>query len=166
MKVLETALGAVFAPTRFSLVRISVRDLVAGGKSLLRKSGVGGGGQILILNNVRRVKSTPDPDKYRDAPPISIAILFQSMPSSWQKIADTPPICITIRLPFVLLYFCKSIGVRGRSNTPQNVIDKADLLILHPALEVFNNVLGIFPRLCSLIMEVASSNRQVPEPRS
>ena len=29
MKVLETAVGAVFAPTRFSLVRISMRDLVA-----------------------------------------------------------------------------------------------------------------------------------------
>ena len=42
-------MGAVFAPTRFSLVRISVRDLVADGKSLLRSSGVGGGGENLIL---------------------------------------------------------------------------------------------------------------------
>ena len=49
MKVLETAVGAVFASTRFSLVRISIRDLVADGKSLVRNSGVGGGGQILIL---------------------------------------------------------------------------------------------------------------------
>ena len=46
---METAAGAVFAPNRFSLVRISIRDLVADRKSLLRKSGVGGGGQILIL---------------------------------------------------------------------------------------------------------------------
>ena len=38
-------MGAVFAPTRFSLVRLSVRDLVADGKSLLRNSGVGGGGE-------------------------------------------------------------------------------------------------------------------------
>ena len=51
MKVLETAVGAVFASTRFSLVRISVRDLVADGKSLVRNSGVGGGGQNLILKN-------------------------------------------------------------------------------------------------------------------
>ena len=48
VKVLESAVGAVFAPTRFSLARISIRDLVADGKSLLN-SGVGGGGQNLIL---------------------------------------------------------------------------------------------------------------------
>ena len=52
MKVLEIAVGAVFASTRFSLVRISIRDLVADGKSLVRNSGVGGGGQNLILNSV------------------------------------------------------------------------------------------------------------------
>ena len=44
-------MGAVFAPTRFSLVRISIRDLVADGKSLVRNSGVGGGGENLILKN-------------------------------------------------------------------------------------------------------------------
>ena len=54
MKVLETAVGAVFAPTRFSLVRISIRDLVADGKSLVRNSGVGGGGENLILINLSR----------------------------------------------------------------------------------------------------------------
>ena len=49
-KVLEAAVGAVFAPTRFSLVRISIRDLVADGKSLVRSSGVTrSGGQNLIL---------------------------------------------------------------------------------------------------------------------
>ena len=42
-------MGAVFAPTRFSLVRISIRDLIADGKSLVRNSGVGGGGENLIL---------------------------------------------------------------------------------------------------------------------
>ena len=42
-------MGAVFAPTRFSLVSISVRDLVADGKFLVRNSGVGGGGENLIL---------------------------------------------------------------------------------------------------------------------
>ena len=42
-------MGAIFAPTRFSLVRISIRDLGADGKSLLRNSGVGGGGQNRIL---------------------------------------------------------------------------------------------------------------------
>ena len=36
-------MGAVFALTRFSLVRISIRNLVADGKSLVRSSGVGGG---------------------------------------------------------------------------------------------------------------------------
>ena len=49
VKVLEITVGAVFAPTRFSFVRISIRDLVADGKSLVRNSGVGGGGGNLIL---------------------------------------------------------------------------------------------------------------------
>ena len=39
MKVLEIAVGAVFATTRFSLVRISIPDLVGDGKSLVRNSG-------------------------------------------------------------------------------------------------------------------------------
>ena len=43
----------------------------------------------------------------------------KSMPSSWQKVAYTPPICITIRLPFVSRYFCGSIRVRGRWDTPK-----------------------------------------------
>ena len=42
-------MGAIFAPTRFSLVRISIQDLVADRKSLVRNSGVGGGGQNRIL---------------------------------------------------------------------------------------------------------------------
>ena len=42
-------MGAVFAPTRFSLVRISIRDLVADGISLVRSSGVGGGGENWLL---------------------------------------------------------------------------------------------------------------------
>ena len=43
-------MGAALAPTRFSLVRISFRDLVADGKSLVRNSVVGGGGEDLILS--------------------------------------------------------------------------------------------------------------------
>ena len=68
----------------------------------------------------RRAQSTPDPDtfeKYRDTPPISIAILLQKYALFWQKVVYTPPICITIRLPFVSRYFCESIRVRGRWNT-------------------------------------------------
>ena len=42
-------MGAVLAPARFSSVRTSIRDLVADGKSLVRNSVVGGGGQNLIL---------------------------------------------------------------------------------------------------------------------
>ena len=57
-------------------------------------------------------------EKYRDTPPISIAIFWQNMPSSWQNVLYTPPICITIRLPFVSRYFFRSIRVRGRWNTP------------------------------------------------
>ena len=36
-------MGTVFAPSRFSSVRISIRDLVAKGKSSVRNSGVQGG---------------------------------------------------------------------------------------------------------------------------
>ena len=57
----------------------------------------------------RRVKSTHGPatfEKYRDAPPISIAILCKSMHSSWHKSSKyttnlyhgTAPICIAILL--------------------------------------------------------------------
>ena len=49
MKVLEIAVGAAFALTRFSLERISIRDLVADGKSAAKNSAVGGWGQKLIL---------------------------------------------------------------------------------------------------------------------
>ena len=45
VKALETAVGEIFAPTRFSLVRIPFKDLVADGKSLVRNSGVGVGGE-------------------------------------------------------------------------------------------------------------------------
>ena len=41
MKVVEIAVGAVFTSTRFFLVRISVGDLVADGKSLVMNSGFG-----------------------------------------------------------------------------------------------------------------------------
>ena len=71
--------------------------------------------------NIRKVTSTPDPDtleKYRDTPLISMAYFCKSMPSSWQTVVYTPPICITIRLPFVSRYSFRSIRVRGRWNTP------------------------------------------------
>ena len=40
------------------------------------------------------------------------------MPFSWQRVVYTPPICITMRLPFVSRYFCRSIRVRGHWCTP------------------------------------------------
>ena len=56
--------------------------------------------------------------KYRDTPPISMAYFCKCMPCLWQNVVYTPPICITIRLPFVSRYFCGSIRVRGRWDTP------------------------------------------------
>ena len=50
-------MGAIFAPTRFSLVRISIRDLVADGKSLVRNSGVGGGGDNRVLRFLLALES-------------------------------------------------------------------------------------------------------------
>ena len=41
-----------------------------------------------------------------------------TMPSFWLEVLYTSPICITILLPFILGYFCRSIKVRGRWNTP------------------------------------------------
>ena len=63
---------------------------------------------FLAVSCFRKVTSTPDPDifgGYRDAPPISIAILLQkyALPLAESSIYtnlyhDTPPICIAIFL--------------------------------------------------------------------
>ena len=44
----------------------------------------------------------------------------KSMPSSWQKVAYTPPNCITIRLPFVSQCFCRRIRVRAVGTLPRS----------------------------------------------
>ena len=63
---MEIAMGAVLAPTRFSLARISIRDLVADGKSLVRKSGVlGGGVKSLILRAPRTPSNFEIPKVFR-----------------------------------------------------------------------------------------------------
>ena len=68
-------------------------------------------------------KSLTDPDtleNYRDTPPISSAMLLQKYALLLAESSIyTPPICVTIRLPFVSRYICKSIRVRGRWNTPK-----------------------------------------------
>ena len=73
---------------------------------------------------LRRVESTPDGPryfrKYRATPPISIAILLQKYALLLAEVVYTPPICITIRLPFVSRYFCRSIKVRGRWHAPNH----------------------------------------------
>ena len=48
--------------------------------------------------------------------PLLSRYLLKSTPSPWQKVAYTPPICITIRLPFVLRYICRSIRTGGHWN--------------------------------------------------
>ena len=64
---------------------------------------------MVVSSVFRRVKSTPDPDtfeKYRDTPPISIAILLQkyalllaeSSIYTTNLYHDTPPICISMLL--------------------------------------------------------------------
>ena len=70
-------------------------------------------GSALLSNfpdstKLRTVKSTPYPDtceKYRDTPPISIAILGNvqkyALLLAESSISYTPPICVTIRLPLV-----------------------------------------------------------------
>ena len=66
-------------------------------------------GKICACLAIRRVELTPDPDtfeKYRDTPPISIAILLQkhalflaeSSIYTTNLYHDTPPICIAILL--------------------------------------------------------------------
>ena len=71
---------------------------------------------------IQKSKSTPDPDT-SESPAIHLPFLSRyfckCLPSSWQKVVYTPPICIAIRLPFVSGYFCRSIRVRGRWNTPK-----------------------------------------------
>ena len=73
---METAAGAVVVPTRFSLVRTSVRDQVPDGNSLVRTSGVGGGGENLILKTCVSYERVPTQNVYDlDA---QIAIDFKS----------------------------------------------------------------------------------------
>ena len=76
------------------------------------------------FHEFRRVESTPDPntfEKYRDTPPISIAILLQKYALLLAESSIyTPPICIKIPLPSVSRCFCRSIRVRGRSDTPKS----------------------------------------------
>ena len=56
--------------------------------------------------------------KYRDSPPISTMKHLQKYATLWLEVAYTPNICITLLVPFVSRYFCWSIWVRGRWNTP------------------------------------------------
>ena len=81
------------------------------------------GWQVHLEQNVSGESNRPltpiHVKKYRDTPPISMVYFCKSMPSVWQKVVYTPPICITIRLPFVSRYFCGSIRVRGRWDTPK-----------------------------------------------
>ena len=76
-----------------------------------------------VHQNRARVQSTPDPNTCEKVSRYTshfYGIYFcKCMPSLWQKVVYTPPICITIRLPFVSRYFCGSIRVRGRWNTPK-----------------------------------------------
>ena len=51
--------------------------------------------------------------------PFFIAIVLQEHASFKQKELCTPPICTTIWFPFVSRYFCKSMKVRSRLNTPK-----------------------------------------------
>ena len=84
---------------------------VLGKFGMLESAGEGAasGGSLCGTSVVRRIKSTPDPDtfeKYRNTPPISIAILLQeyalllagSSIYTTNLYHDTPPICIAILL--------------------------------------------------------------------
>ena len=118
---------------RFQAIRIRKRGMVQ--KSIGRKSSrtkiltslpltahchVKRGNTVFTLQqSFRRVKPTPDPNTLKS---IAIHLPFlsryfcKSMPSSWQKVVYTPPICITIRLPCVSRCFCGIIRVRGLWN--------------------------------------------------
>ena len=124
-------MGAVFAPTRFSSVRISIRDLVADGKSLVRNSGVGGGGQTFILRNhppasvekscvwSTSVASCVVPHFvaprfvawHCNRPDLSVVGTWRILNSGESNRPLTPILLkrIVIHLPFVSRYFCKSM---------------------------------------------------------
>ena len=52
--------------------------------------------------------------EYSESISIHLPFLSQyfrkSMPPSWQKVACTPPICISMRLPLISRYFCRSMS--------------------------------------------------------
>ena len=87
--------------------------------------GLGWGGSNSAVNSSRRHALLGS----KDATLLSMQIVTvwflsryfgKSMPSFWQKVVYTPPICITIRLPSVSRYFCRCIRVRGRWSTPND----------------------------------------------
>ena len=85
--------------------------------------------------NVRNPNHHYFSKKYRNTPPICIAIRLRFVPQYfWCPYAlrkgkycqysshlyrSTPPICIAIRLPFVSQYFWENLGGCGHRNVPQ-----------------------------------------------
>ena len=92
------------------------------------------GRRIFIQKNARNPNHHYFSKKYRNTPPICIAIRLQFVPQHfWCPYAlrkgkycqysphlyhSTPPICIAIRLPFVLQYFWENLGGCGHRNVP------------------------------------------------
>ena len=93
----------------------------------------------------------------------------KSMPSSWQKVAYTPPICITIRLSLVSRYFLRSIRVRGRGTPPTQTTSKTSIrvcLLSRPApLSKNRCIILLREQILRRLLSTANFEPSLPPPK-
>ena len=98
---------------------------------------------VLCQKNVRNPNHHYFSNKYRNTPPICIAIRLQFVlqcfwcPYALRKgkycqysshlYRSTPPICVAIRLPFVSQYFWENLGGCGHRNVPHSDYSSSSL---------------------------------------
>ena len=88
-----------------------------------------------LSSYIRRIKSTLAPVLVKNIAmhlPFLPRCVCKSMPSSWQKVAYTPPICIMIHLPFASRYFAEVLG-SGVVGTPPVVSQRVENGELDPS---------------------------------
>ena len=97
-------------PTKFKAWKSARNSVTNGGRTAVQ---IGGGTASAFQTSCTGWGFLNSGESHQPLTPI----LVKSMPSFWQKVAYTPPTCITMCLPFVSRCFCRSIKVRGRWST-------------------------------------------------
>ena len=84
----------------------------------------GGGWGCIFWGPTREEFYYAPPPPFIHPPPLEGYFQGWGTHKIWQKVVHAPPVCITIRLPFVSRCFCGSIRVRGRWNTPAHLKER------------------------------------------